>query len=183
MKMRYLSHDYASQSYSTIIEQNFFNCTNRSNTVHTCVRVTHYMIFGRHNSPHHFTYYQISYNLIINIITSNMPYQIQYLYLYINTTISIFKYCYHIVTILTSTLYSYIYQYNISIKIYNNQYRYNYTDSITGMIINNIGMNNHTVYSYHNYTIINTIIIYSNFLSAYHSYLPLKQRIIKLYKI
>ena len=49
MKMRYLSHDYASQSYSTIIEQNFSNCINRSNTVHTRVRVTHYAIFGK---PH-----------------------------------------------------------------------------------------------------------------------------------
>ena len=44
-------------------------------------------------------------------------------------------------------------------------------------------MNNNTVYTYHNYTIINTILVYSNFLLAYHSYLPLKQRIIKLYKI
>ena len=40
----------------------------------------------------------------------------------------------------------------------------------------------YTVYTYHNYAKINTILAYSNFLSAYHSYLPLKQWIIKLYK-
>ena len=77
MKMRYLSHDYAIQSYSTIIEQNFSNCINRTNTVYTRVRVTRYMIFGKHhlsNPPYYLTYYQISHHLIINILTSNMPY-------------------------------------------------------------------------------------------------------------
>ena len=49
MKMRYLSHDYASKSYATIIEQKFSNCINRINTVNTRVRVTHYAIFGKHH--------------------------------------------------------------------------------------------------------------------------------------
>ena len=44
-------------------------------------------------------------------------------------------------------------------------------------------MNDYTVYTYHNYAIINTILLYSNFLLAYYSYLPIKQWIIKLYKI
>ena len=88
----------------------------------------------------------------------------------------------HIVTIIISTLYRYIYRYNLSIKIYNNQYRYKYIYSIIGMIINNTEMYIYTVYTYHNYTIINTILVYSNFLSVYHSYLQLKQWIIKLYK-
>lgn len=74
MKMRYLSHDYASQSYSTIIEQKFSNCINRTNTVHTRVRVTHYVIFGKHHLPHtskhhllnypYYTNYYIQYNYI-----------------------------------------------------------------------------------------------------------------------
>ena len=52
----------------------------------------------------------------------------------------------HIVTIIISI----IYQYNISIKTYNSQYRYKYTDSIIVISINNIEVNNHTVYSLHN---------------------------------
>ena len=35
--------------------------------------------------------------------------------------------------------------------------------------------NIYTVYTYHIYTIINTILAYSNFSSAYHSYLLSKQ--------
>ena len=50
------------------------------------------------------------------------------------------------------------------------------------MILNNTEMYIYTVYTYHNYTIINTILVYSNFFSAYHSYLPLKQWILKLYE-
>ena len=88
----------------------------------------------------------------------------------------------HIVTIIITTLYSYIYQYNISIKIYDNQYRYKHTDSIIRIIPNNTEINKYTVYTLHNYTIINTILVYSNFFSVYHSYLLLKQWIIKLYK-
>ena len=99
-----------------------------------------------------------------------------------NTIISILQYCYHIVTILISITYSYIYRYNLSIKRYNSQYRYNYTDSIIRMIPNNTEINIYTVYSLHIYTIINIILAYSNFLLAYHSYLPLKQWILKLYK-
>ena len=102
-----------------------------------------------------------------------------------NTIISILQYCYHIVntcnyivTILIST----IYQYNLSIKIYNNQYRYKYTDSIIRIILNNTEMYIYTAYTYHNYAKINTILVYSNFLLVYHSYLPLKQWIIKLYE-
>ena len=104
-----------------------------------------------------------------------MPYKILsyslQLYRYYNT-VTTMK---HIVTILISTIYSYIYRYILSIKIYNNQYRYKHTDSIIGMILNNTEMYIYTVYTYHNYTIINKILAYSNFFSAYHSYLPLKQ--------
>ena len=89
MKMRYLSHDYASKSYSTIIEQNFFNCINRSNTVHTRVRVTHYMIFGKPYLPNYSKSHLLNYPY----------YTIQYTLLF-NTIISILQYCYHIVTIL-----------------------------------------------------------------------------------
>ena len=92
IKMRYLSHDYASQSYSTVVEWIFSNCINRTSTVNTRVRVTYYMIFVKHplhNSQHHFTYYQTSYNLILNILTSNTPHKIQsysiQLYRYYNT--------------------------------------------------------------------------------------------------
>ena len=80
-------------------------------------------------------------------------------------------YCNYIVTILISIIYHYLYRYILSIKIYNNQFRYKHTDSIIGMIINNTEINNHTVYSYHIYTTINTILVYSNFFSVYHSYL------------
>ena len=66
--------------------------------------------------------------------------------------------CNYIVTIIITITYSYIYQYNLSIKRYNNQYRYKHTDSIIGMILNNTDMNNYTIYSLHNYTIINTIL-------------------------
>ena len=83
-----------------------------------------------------------------------------------NTIISILQYCYHIVTYCNSIIYSYIYRYNISIKRYNNQYRYKNIYSIIRMIINNTKVNIYTVYTYHNYAIINTIIIYSNFLLA-----------------
>ena len=50
------------------------------------------------------------------------------------------------------------------------------------MILNNTEMNIHTAYTYHNYAIINTILLYSNFLLAYYSYLHIKQWIIKLHK-
>ena len=99
-----------------------------------------------------------------------------------NTIISILQYCYQIVTILITTTYRYIYQYNISIKRDNSQYRYDYIYSIIGMILNNTEMYIYTVYSLHNYTINHTILAYSNFLNVYHSYLPLKQWILKLYK-
>ena len=77
MKMRYLSHDHTSKSYSTIIEQNFSNCINRTNTVHTRVRITHCIIFGKPqftptskshllNYPYYTNYYDIQdhYNYI-----------------------------------------------------------------------------------------------------------------------
>ena len=98
------------------------------------------------------------------------------------TIISILQYCYYhvihcnyIVTIIISIIYSYIYRYNLSIKTYNSQYRYKNIYSIIRMIINNTDMYIYTVYTYHNYAIINAILVYSNFFSAYHSYLPLKQ--------
>ena len=82
------------------------------------------------------------------------------------TIISILQYCYHIVIILINTTYRYIYRYNLSIKIYNSQYRYNYIYSIIGMILNNTEMYIYSVYSYHIYTIIQSILVYSNFLIA-----------------
>ena len=153
MKIRYLSHDYASKSYSTIIEQNFYNCINRTNTVHTRVRVTCYIFFGKHHLPlpvnliyYHllnYPYYTISYHIIYHTRCNDIQYN------YIDITI-LLSYCNYIVTILISTIYSYIYRYNLSIKIYDNQYRYKYTDSIIRMILNNTEMNNYTVYSLHN---------------------------------
>ena len=92
--------------------------------------------------------------------------------------ISIYKYCYHYVihcNYIVTVHYIAIYRYILSIKTYNSQYRYKHTDSIIGMIINNTGMDIYTVDTYHNYTIINKILVYSNFLLAYHRYLPLKQ--------
>ena len=143
-----------------------------------------YFLINNH-SLHYSKYYLL---IIVNLIYYHLPNYPYYTNYYttqdiiFNTIISILKYCYsyvihcnYIVTILISTIYSYIYRYNISIKIYNNQYRYKYTDSIIGMIINNTEINTYTVYSLHNYTIINTILVYSNFLNVYHSYLPLKQ--------
>ena len=121
MKMRYLSHDYASQSYSTIVEWIFSNCINRTNTVHTRVRVTHYMIFAKHhssNSFHYLTHYQTSYNLIINILTSNMPYQIQYPYLYIDI------------------FYHYLYRYNILIALSHYYAILSYKNKINNTYIN-----------------------------------------------
>ena len=139
------------------------------------------MIFVKHplhNPLHYLTCYQISYNLIINTTTSNMPHKMQWY------SIQLYRYytMKHIVTILISITYSYIYQYNLSIKIYNSQYRYKHTDSIIGMILNNTEMYIYTVYTYHNYTIINTILVYSNFSLVYHSYLLSKQWILKLYE-
>ena len=131
------------------------------------------MIFSKHHFP------SLSKSHLLPFTQLSILYQL--FYRIFNTIISIFKYCYHyetycrsFVTIIITTLYRYIYRYNLSIKIYNNQYRYKHTDSIIRMIINNTDMNNHTVYSLHNYTIINIILSYSNFFSAYHSYLPLK---------
>ena len=110
------------------------------------------------------------YPITVNTIyyhLPNYPYYTNYYihYNYIDITI-LLSLCNYFVTILISITYSYIYRYNLSIKIYNNQYRYNYIYSIIGMILNNIEMNNHTVYTYHNYTIINTILLYSNFFSV-----------------
>ena len=79
MKMRYLSHDYASKS-CLLHQTDFLDHKNRSiYNGRYITRVTYYMVFVKHhlsNPQHHFTYYKKSYNLIINIITSNMPYQI-----------------------------------------------------------------------------------------------------------
>ena len=130
MKMRYLSHDYASKS-CLLHQTDFLDHKNRSiYNGRYITRVTHYMIFVKHHFQHHFTYYQISYNLIINIITSNMPYQI-FISIYFIAIFTDIIHCYsyvihcnYIVTILISIIYSYIYQYNLSIKRYNNQYRY-----------------------------------------------------------
>ena len=99
MKMRYLSHDYASKSYSTIIEQNFSNCINRINTINTRVRVTHYAIFGKPYLPPLSKYYlllftqlPISYQLLYHIISHNILHKIQLysiqLYRYYNTVIA-----------------------------------------------------------------------------------------------
>ena len=119
MKIRYLSHDYASKSYSTIIEQNFYNCINRSNTVNTRVRVTHCMIFSKQPFPHHskshllsFTQLSILYQLIYYTRSNDIHYN------YIDITI-LLSYCNYIVTILINITYSYIYRYNLSIKRYN----------------------------------------------------------------
>ena len=117
MKIRYLSHDYASKSYSTIIEQNFSNCINRSNTVHTRVRVTCYIFFGKHHLllPVN-TYLLPPVNTIystIHIIPTILSH-IQYNYIDITILLS---HCNYIVTILTSTTYSYIYRYNLLIKL------------------------------------------------------------------
>ena len=114
-----------------------------------------------------FTQLSILYQLFYRIFTIIISI-LQYCYSYV-------IHCNYIVTILISTIYSYIYRYNLSIKIYNSQYRYNYIYSIIGMILNNTEMYIYTVYTYHNYAIINTILVYSNFFSVYHSYLLLKQ--------
>ena len=92
-----------------------------------------------------------------------------------NTIISILQYCYHIVTILITTTYRYIYRYILSIQRDNSQYRYSYIYLIIGIIPKNTEMNIYSVYSLHIYTINHTILVYFNFLSAYHSSLPLKQ--------
>ena len=153
--MRYLSYKYASKSYSTIVEENFSSCINRSNTVHTRVRVTWYEFFSK-------PYLLLPVNLIYYHLL-NYPYYTNYSIYHTtqdtisNTIISIYKYCYHyetycnyIVTIIISITYSYIYRYNLSIKIYDNQYRYKYTDSIIRIIPNNTEMYIYTVYSLHN---------------------------------
>ena len=92
MKMRYLSHDYASKSYSTTIEQNFFNCINRSNTVNTRVRVTHYIIFGKPHLLHHRKSHLLNYPYYTNCYT------IQDQYNYIDMTI-LLSHCNYIVTL------------------------------------------------------------------------------------
>ena len=125
------------------------------------------------------------YHQLVNLIyyhLLNYPYYTILDPIIFTTIISILQYCYryvihcnYIVTIIITTLYSYIYRYNLSIKRDNNQYRYNYIYSIIGIIINNTEINIYTVYSQNNYAIINTILAYSNFFSAYHIYLLLKQ--------
>ena len=97
MKIRYLSHDYASQSYSTIIEQKFFNCINRTNTVYIRVRVTCYIFFGKHNLPlpvnliyYHllnYPYYTNYYTISYHIIYYTRSYHSIQLYRYYNTVI------------------------------------------------------------------------------------------------
>ena len=120
------------------------------------------MIFGKHTI---YTYLHIPVNTIyptihiISTILSHIHYN------YIDITI-LLSHCNYIVTIIITTIYSYIYRYNISIKIYNNQYRYKNIYAIIRMIPNNTEMNKYTVYTYHNYAIINTLLLYSNFLLA-----------------
>ena len=141
----------------------------------TRVRITCYVFFGKPylllpvnpiyyhllNYPYYTNYYNTLYHIMYHTRST--------------TIISILQYCYHIVTIIISTIYSYIYRYNLSIKRYNNQYRYKRTDSMIRIIPKNTEINIYTVYTQHNYAIINTLLLYSNFLLAYHSYLPLKQ--------
>ena len=84
---------------TTLIVQNFSNCINRASTVNTRVRVTHYAIFGKHNShnpQHHLICYQIYHHLIIVISTDiiywyyyatycNYIVTLQYIAIYIDT--------------------------------------------------------------------------------------------------
>ena len=124
------------------------------------------MIFGKplftytskHHLLHHNKHHFPNYSYYTKYATQDA--------MMFNTIISILQYCYHIITILISTTYSYIYRYNLSIKRYNSQYRYKYIESVIVTSINNTEMDIYTVYSYHNYTIINTILVYSNFFSA-----------------
>ena len=123
MKMRYLSHDYASKSYSTIIEQNFSNCINRLVQFirayvlpdmqflvnHIYLHLVNLIYYHLLNYP----YYTISYHILYHTIYSHIHYN------YINIT-TLLSYCNYIVTIIITTLYSYIYRYNLSIKRYNN---------------------------------------------------------------
>lgn len=132
-----------------------------------CFLVNHIYYHSVNLIYYHFPQLTILYQLFYCII-----HHIQYNYIDITILLS---YCNYIVTIIINIIYSYIYQYNISIKIYNSYYRYKHTDSIIGIIPIICNMNIHTVYTDHNYTIINTILVYSNFFSAYHSYLLLKQ--------
>ena len=168
-----------------IIEQKIENGRLKSiyqNWICSMLRITYIAFFAKHyfptlskshllNYPYYTIYYAIQDSMIFTTIISIL----QYCYSYV-------IHCNYIVTIIITTIYSYIYRYNLSIKIYNNQYRYKHTDSIIGMILNNTEMNIYTVYTYHNYTIINIILVYSNFFSAYHSYLLLKRCILKLYE-
>ena len=146
------------------------------------LRITYIAFFAKHyfptlskshllNYPYYTIYYAIQDSMIFTIIISIL----QYCYSYV-------IHCNYIVTIIISTLYSYIYRYILSIKIYNNQYRYKYIESVIVTSINKQWMYIYTVYTYHNYTRINIILVYSNFFSTYHSYLLWKQWIIKLYE-
>ena len=138
------------------------------------LHISHFLV--NNHSLHYSKHYLL---ITVNLIYSNIHIIPTVIF---NTIISILQYCNYIVTILITITYSYIYRYILSIKRNNSQYRYKYTDSIIRIILNNTEINIYTVYTYHIYTIINTILAYSNFLLAYHSYLPLKQWIIKLYE-
>ena len=88
---------------TTPIVQKFYNCINRSNTVNTRVRVTHYMIFCKHHLP--LPVNPIYYHLL------NYPYYTTQDTTIFNTIISILQYCYsyvihcnYIVTIIISII-------------------------------------------------------------------------------
>ena len=108
-------------------------------------------------------------------VTKLQYYYIDIFYRYLYQYNILLSHCNYIVTILITTLYRYIYRYILSIKRYNSQYRYSYIYSIIRMILNNTEMYIYTVYTLHIYIINHTILVYSNFLNVYHSYLLLKQ--------
>ena len=56
--------------------ENFSIVSIDCSTICSTLRITRVARFGKHNPLYHFTYYQKSYNLIINIIASNIIYQI-----------------------------------------------------------------------------------------------------------
>ena len=73
---------------TTLIVQNFSNCINRINIVNTRVRVTHYMIFGKHTI---YTIYPIPVNTIYSTIHI-IPNKIHYNYIDITILLSYCKY-------------------------------------------------------------------------------------------
>lgn len=87
--------DFQQNFYSTVVERNFSNRMNRTNTVNTQYLALRSMRFLVSHPLQHPKLYLVSFrnycNLIINIISSNITYQIYYT-IFTSQTVQLYRY-------------------------------------------------------------------------------------------